>query len=306
MNESDAAVHEEPKVSSLHPSGFESIGANTPMVQGFAELDPEHVGEKLCSGVDPIQDHLSIQGRHRMSRSRTSTNMPTLLLVEDDPVLRQEFGEYLSGDGFAVHSVATVMEAERALTEPFDLMVLDLNLPDGSGIELCQRLRPYLRSGIVICSGRSERELRVSLLRSGADAFMVKPVDAEELSATLSSVLRRVIAPVASPMRASQLPSLWRLDRVHRCLWAPKGKQVMLSAHELLLLQILLEQPEQLVGRQQILARFEEASMPITGSRLETIISRLRAKVFDACGAQLPLRASYGRGYIFAAHADAS
>jgi DNA-binding response OmpR family regulator len=238
--------------------------------------------------------------------TETQAQRASLLLVEDDPVLRQEFGEYLRNDGFDVHSVASVADAERALIEPFDLMVLDLNLPDGSGVELCQRLRPYLRSGIVICSGRSERELRLSLLRSGADAFLVKPVDAEELSATLWSVLRRVLTPVASPMRPPQLPSLWRLDRVQHCLWAPKGKQIVLNAQELLLLQTLLEQPDRMVDRQTILARYQAAAIPTTGSRLETMVSRLRAKVFEACGVQLPLRASYGRGYIFAAHADLS
>lgn len=236
--------------------------------------------------------------------SRRRDKPPTLLLVEDDDVLRREFAEYLSHDGFDVQSVQDISEAEQALSEAFDLMVLDLNLPDGSGVELCQRMRPYLRSGIVICSGRTERALRLSLLRSGADAFLAKPVDPEELSATLWSVLRRVADTPATPMRAPQLPSLWRLDRVQHCLWGPRGKQIPLSESEFLLLHALLSQPDQTIERQQLMACFEQASMPMTSPRLETLVSRLRAKVFETCDSKLPLRANYGRGYVFAAYAD--
>lgn len=238
--------------------------------------------------------------------SRDKAKKPSLLLVEDDLVLLQEFAEYLSRDGFDVHGVSGITDAERALTKPFDLMVLDLNLPDGDGAAFCRRIRSYLRLGIVICSGRSERELRLSLLRSGADAFMVKPVDAEELSATLSSVLRRVTTTVPSPMVAPQVPSLWRLDRIQLCLFGPRGVQIALTEAECLLLNVLIEHPDRTAERRYLLERFEKAALPMTGSRLETLISRLRAKVFAACGSRLPLRANYGRGYIFTAYSELS
>jgi DNA-binding response OmpR family regulator len=236
--------------------------------------------------------------------SNSLNKPPSLLLVEDDPALSFELSDFLSHDGFAVHSVSSVIAAERALEQPFDLMVLDLNLPDASGVDFCQRIRRYIRSGIVICSGRSERELRLSLLRSGADAFLVKPVDPEELSAILFSVLRRVAVVAPSPLRESVVPAMWRLDSAQMSLWVPSGKQVPLTAAESLLLGTLLGQSERAADRTHLLEVFDRASMPMSGPRLETLVSRLRSKVYGLAGHQLPLRASYGRGYIFAAHAE--
>ena len=230
--------------------------------------------------------------------------LPSVLLVEDDSVLSLELAEFLRGDGFAVHCVAGVIEAEQALERHFDLMVLDLNLPDASGVDLCRRVRPYLRSGIVICSGRSERDLRLSMLRIGVDAFLVKPVDPEELSATLSSVLRRVTLDRPSPLRDSTVPSMWRLDTAQLSLRVPTGKQIALTEAESLLLGTLLSQPARAADRQHLLEVFLKASMPMSGPRLETLVSRLRSKVYGQAGHQLPLRASYGRGYVFAAHAE--
>jgi DNA-binding response OmpR family regulator len=230
--------------------------------------------------------------------------LPSVLLVEDDPTLSLELVEFLCGDGFAVDSVTGVQEAEQALQTPYDLMVLDLNLPDGNGVEFCGRIRPYVRSGIVVCSGRSERELRLSMLRGGADAFLVKPVDAEELSAVLTSVLRRVTPQAPSPLRASVVPSTWRLEKVQYSLIAPSGKRVSLTTAESLLLETLFSAPDRTADRLQLLEVFERAEMPVNGPRLETLVSRLRAKVFSATTHQLPLRASYGRGYVFKAFVE--
>lgn len=229
---------------------------------------------------------------------------PSVLIVEDDPTLLSELTEYLSGQGFQVAGAPGVQAAEERLQNPFDLLVLDLNLPDGSGVELCKRLRPYLRSGIVICSGRSERELRLALLRGGADAFLVKPVDPEELAAVLTSVLRRVKPAVASPMVPSvPPPALWRLDRARQMLIGPAGTAIELTHAEMTVLLGMFDRPDRAAERQHLLDRLEAEGLRMTGARLETLVSRLRGKVLDASGAQLPVRASYGRGYIFAAHA---
>lgn len=228
---------------------------------------------------------------------------PSLLIVEDDPALLGELTEYLGDQGFAVDGATSIQAAECKLQNPFDLLVLDLNLPDGSGVELVGRLRPYVRSGIVICSGRSERELRLSMLRSGADAYLVKPVDPEELAAVLASVARRVRPAAPSPMLAASLPpQVWRLDRTLKTLKGPQGDSVALTAADMLLLLELFNHPDRQADRQHLLDVFEGAGIPMTGPRLETQVSRLRGKVFAACGVQLPLRASYKRGYIFAGY----
>jgi DNA-binding response OmpR family regulator len=228
----------------------------------------------------------------------------SVLLVEDDVDLREELAACLTRGGFSVVGAASVQEAERALEARFDLLVLDINLPDGSGLELCQRLRPYLSSGIVMCTGRSERELRITSLRQGADAYLVKPVDPDELLATLVSVLRRVTGSTRSSLMATAMPVPWRLDRVRQTLLTPNRSTVALSVSECLLLASLLNAPNKQRSRDDLLQAFEAARMPTDGRRLEALASRLRRKVADACRLQLPLQSVYGKGYAFHDHSS--
>ena len=117
--------------------------------------------------------------------------MISVLLVEDDRDLCAEISAFLSGAGFSVCVAGTIREADARLARPYDLLVLDINLPDGDGLSFCRQARRYIRSGIVMCTGRGERELRIASLRDGADAYLVKPVDPEELEATLLSEIGR-------------------------------------------------------------------------------------------------------------------
>jgi DNA-binding response OmpR family regulator len=228
----------------------------------------------------------------------------SILLVEDDPTLAQELQDYLGSEGFQVRWVSGIQAAEEALQSSFDLLVIDLKLPDGNGADFCARLRPYSRSGIVICSGDSERGVRLDMLRAGADAYLVKPIDPEELVATLTSLLRRLAPARPSPLLPSAVPSMWRLDRVQQLLFAPSGGPVSLSQAACLLLALLFSQTDRFIGRQDLLAAFASKSIDMTGPRLETLVSRLRNKVYSDSGARLPIRAWYGRGYTFTAHAD--
>lgn len=227
-------------------------------------------------------------------------SVPSVLFVEDDIDLRDELVTYIADSGYFVRGVGSVQEAEAALADPYDLLVLDINLPDGSGLELCHRLRPYIRSGIIMCTGRSERELRIDGLKNGADAYLVKPVDPEELEATLASVLRRVTnTKVLGGMATHLLPMPWRLDCKRQVLLAPTGRLIELSAGAALLIRSILKAPNQQISRDELLACFEADDLPTDRHRLEVLVSRLRRKVFDAVGLQLPLQSVYGKGYIF-------
>ena len=226
----------------------------------------------------------------------------SVLIVEDDVDLREELADFLRGQDYAVTDVGTVREAENALTKPFDLLVLDINLPDGNGFELCHRLRPYLRSGIVMCTGRSERELRIDSLKGGADAYLVKPVDPDELVATLVSVYRRTL-PTPTPLFNLPPPAQWRLDSVRTTLFSPNGASLVLTASETLLLTTLLNAPQHQISRLALLAAFKAAGTAMDGRRIETMTSRLRRKVLDSTGQQLPLTSVYGKGYSLTDHA---
>jgi two-component system OmpR family response regulator len=97
---------------------------------------------------------------------------------------------------------------------------------------------------------------------------------------------------------------MWRLDRVQQLLSAPSGVRVSLSQAECLLLALLFSQADRFISRQDLLAAFASKSIDMNGPRLETLVSRLRNKVHSDSGARLPIRAWYGRGYTFTAHAD--
>lgn len=227
----------------------------------------------------------------------------SVLLVDDDAALALQLQNHLAGNGFKVHWVKGVQAAEDALQLPFDLLVIDLTLPDGNGAELCTRMRPYLRSGIVICSSNDERSLRIEMLRTVADAYLVKPIDPDELVAILSSVQRRAGPALPSPMQVGLAPTMWRLDRVRQLLHIPMGIPVSLSQAECLLLQSIFSSPDRFIERQHLLEAFASKSVDINGPRLETLVSRLRSKVHSESGLKLPIRAWYGRGYSFTAHA---
>lgn len=232
---------------------------------------------------------------------------PSILLVEDDHELCLELADYLGNSGFAVRCAASLAEARRALAEPPDLLVVDINLPDGSGLDLCQEYKGR-RIGIVVCTARDERELRIDSLRDGVDAYLVKPVDPEELEATLRSVHRRVSAPAAnagtSIFAAALIPERpWRLDRVGRVLTSPTGVAVLLSVSEYALLATLFGADPRFATREQLIESIDGNNADAgSAHRLDALISRLRRKVDDKAGFRLPLRAAYGRGYEFAGH----
>lgn len=230
--------------------------------------------------------------------------MTSILLVEDDAVLCGELRDFLVPLGYSVSCAGSVAEAELKLVGIFDIVVLDINLPDGDGLELCTRMRPYVRAGIVMLTGRSEREIRIQGLKGGADAFLLKPVDPEIFEATLASVQRRLKEPQSTLVTPAALPVQWRLDRIRHALTGPNGKSCKLSESEMNLLAGLLQAPGQQASREVLLTAFHEAGRSLNGRHIETMVSRLRSKVLSELGVQLPIAPIYGKGYVFSDHAQ--
>ena len=232
---------------------------------------------------------------------------PSVLLVEDDHDLCVELATYLASSGFSVRSAGTLAAASAALVQVPNLIVLDINLPDGSGLELFRAVHPGARVGIVMCTGRDDRELRIACLKEGADAYLVKPVDPEELEATLLAVHRRV--SLAEPGRATSLlnpPTIheppWHLDVVERVLISPNGVAVLLSTTEFVVLKVLFGSEQRFASRELLIEQVDGTADAGSAHRLEALISRLRRKVGDKVGLRLPLRSAYGRGYEFSGH----
>ncbi len=228
--------------------------------------------------------------------------MISVLLVEDDRDLCAEISAFLSGAGFSVCVAGTIREADARLARPYDLLVLDINLPDGDGLSFCRQARRYIRSGIVMCTGRGERELRIASLRDGADAYLVKPVDPEELEATLLSVHRRLQGNLA-PLASGMLPQPWYLDGERRLLTAPNGGTFLLNVGETRFLAALFADPERHARKDDLVALLAGDEPDYSAHRLEAMVSRLRSKAQSRCGLRLPVVSDYGRGYTFTEYA---
>lgn len=219
-----------------------------------------------------------------------------IALLEDDPLLRDHvLLPGLRNFGFVASGMQTVAELQVQLLEThFDLVVLDVGLPDGDGFELTRQLRqarPAL--GIVMLTARGALADRVRGLSEGADAYLPKPVEIDLLAATLYSVARR-LAPSADE------PAGWRTASNGWSLQTPAGVRVPLTKSERRLLRRLFEQPDSVVPRDVLIELMAGDAHDFDPHRLDSMIHRLRRKVLGLAGTALPLNAVHGEGYVLA------
>lgn len=217
-------------------------------------------------------------------------------VVEDDEDLREELVCALSREGFDVRAFPGSRELYAALLQQgTDLLLLDLGLPGEDGHAIMRRLRDAMPIGIVICSARSAVDERVVSMMTGADAYLVKPVDMRELVATLISVHRRLTRATAAA-----LPEVngWSLTDNGWSLQSPDGTTLPLSPSEGTVLRLLFTTPGQPVPRDHIVQALGHNSDYYLDHRLDMLFSRLRRKVREHCGERLPLRAVRGVGFI--------
>jgi len=229
------------------------------------------------------------------SASNPTDSALRVVLLEDDAVLRDRI--LLPGllhYGFAAHGLATAAQLHEHLrTQPVEIVVLDVCLPDGDGFAIAGDIRasrPDL--GIVMLTGRCETPDRVRGLSQGADAYLSKPVELDLLAATLHSLARRLLAaPRSTPRR-------WHLDSNGWCLVSPAGGNAALTRTERRVIDRLLQSPGEIVTRDQLIGALTSNVFDFDPHRLDSLIYRLRRKVADACGEVLPLNAVHGEGYV--------
>ncbi len=224
--------------------------------------------------------------------------MPDLILLEDEPVLRQELAEFLGDSGFVVTEAATLAEFEQRFDpRRHRLVILDLGLPDGDGAKLIRRLRAASADlGIVVLTARDTTGDKVAGLGDGADHYLGKSVDLDELAAIVGALSRRLGLSVAEA-------SGWQLRLGPRLLCAPEFDPIELSHQDCTVLQVLMAHVGEIVSRRQIVAALGESYLDYDQRRLDTQMRRLRRKVEQATGAPLPVRTSRNAGYCFFAPA---
>ena len=208
-----------------------------------------------------------------------------LLVVDDDPELRQLLHDYLGRQGYRVTTVADGRGLWQTLEQQrIDLIILDLMLPGDDGLVLCRTLRARSNTPVIMLTARGDDTDRIVGLEMGADDYLPKPFNPRELLARIKGVLRRYRAlPDASPEGKIQCYHFagWTLDLAARHLVSPTGLVVALGGSEFRLLKVLLEHPNRVLNRDQLLDLSQgREALPFDRS-IDVQISRLRRRLGD-------------------------
>jgi two-component system OmpR family response regulator len=201
-----------------------------------------------------------------------------LLLIEDDVDLGQAVAEHLQAAGHDVHWCKTLAHAQAVPADATALALLDLALPDGNGLDLLRRWRADGRATpVIVLTARDQVSDRIHGLRAGADDYLVKPFDLDELLARVAAVARRAGAP---PRRV--LAGGAELDIASRRAWRA-GAMLPMTAMEWALLAALAAHPGRVCTRGEIEQRLADDGFADADSNvLEVIVSRLRRKLGGA------------------------
>ena len=227
-------------------------------------------------------------------------------VLEDDDVLRESFLlPTLRDYGFDAIGAGTAAELYRAMVgQTFDIVLLDMGLPDENGLDVIRHLRTSLAGlGIVMLTASSGADKHVRALSDGADAFLAKPIDGEVLAATLHSLARR-LSSRGAPANVDVAPTAsgrWRLETNGWCLMAPNGTLLALTAPERCVLQLLFAAAGQPVDREALVSALAGSDRDFDARRLDALVHRLRRKAEVQAETTLPLVATRGIGFLFAA-----
>ena len=216
--------------------------------------------------------------------------MDDILIVEDDQALSQGIRLGLEGEGRRFVQASTLAHGERALEERvFSLVVLDLNLPDGSGLELLRRLRTHSALPVLILTANDLELDQVTGLELGADDYVTKPFSLAVLRARVNNLLRRAHSHSA----VLELPP-FTFD-FQKMAYTRNGVPLELSRTEQRLLRLLVEHRGQTLSRARLLEQVWDGGEFVDENALSVAVKRLRSKLTDA-----PIRTIYGVGYVWA------
>lgn len=233
----------------------------------------------------------------------------SLLLVDDEPTLREPLAEYLAGQGFCVRQAESAALARSAIIEARpDLVLLDIMMPGEDGLSLTRHLTETRHIPVILLTARGEAMDRIVGLEMGADDYVVKPFEPRELVARIRSVLRRAANGNASIAQEEWHYHFdgWQLDPVKRRLTDPGGTLVPISTAEFRMLRAFLDRPREVLDRDRLLDLVQGREAHLFDRAVDNQISRLRRKLeVDRSNPQLILTVR-GGGYQFAAEVSRS
>ena len=227
-----------------------------------------------------------------------------LLIVDDDPGLRELLHDYLTSQGYEVEAVSDGVAMEQALQlNTFQLVILDLMLPGEDGLSLARKLRVRSNLPIIMLSARGDDVDRIIGLEVGADDYLTKPFNPRELLARIRAVLRRNDEPQLKVgiQEAGIMHRFgnFQLDVNARSL-IKEGVEVVLTTGEFNLLRIFVEHPSRVLNRDQLMDLMKGYERSPFDRSIDVRVTRLRRKIETDPAAPQYVRTVWGEGYLFA------
>jgi two-component system, OmpR family, alkaline phosphatase synthesis response regulator PhoP len=226
-------------------------------------------------------------------------NRAHILLVEDEANLRRTLSDLLKSDGYTVQSSGDGLEAqELAMSNPFDLIILDVMLPSKNGFDVCRHLRKSgVNTPILMLTARSELNNKVQGFKAGSDDYLTKPFETPELQARVEALLRRAPAAAKPELKTYEFDGIqvdFTKGRVTK-----RGKATDLGERECRLLRYLVERKGTVLSRDELLQEvWGYKSIPLTRT-VDVHVAWLRQKIEDDPKNPQYIVTVHGQGYRF-------
>jgi two-component system, OmpR family, response regulator len=233
-----------------------------------------------------------------------------VLVVDDDPSVRQMIADYLGDNDIRVTDLGTGRQVAEVLArDVVDLVILDLKLPGEDGMQIARTLRADSDIPIIMLTGRKEEADRVMGLELGADDYLTKPFSPRELLARIRALLRRArshetIAEGLTKIRAYRFAG-WELNVRLRKLTSPRGETVPITNSEFNLLVAFLAAPQRVLSRERLLDLSRLHNDEVYDRAIDVQVGRLRRKIESTEGGGTLIRTERGAGYVFTADVEA-
>ena len=221
-------------------------------------------------------------------------NQYKLLIIEDDTDLREALSFSFSGDGYDITEVGSKREGLREIEKGlYDIVLLDCNLPDGTGFELCKEVRSYSNVPIIMLTARDTELDEIQALELGVNDYLSKPFSLGVLKARMKRILQEKVET------AKIVTGSLSVDQSSCKVWK-RGEEIPLSKLEYRLLLYLIENKNHILSKDQILEKIWDSNGKyVDNNTLSVNISRLRTKIEDDASNPVHMKTVHGIGYIW-------
>jgi DNA-binding response OmpR family regulator len=224
-----------------------------------------------------------------------------ILVVEDEPITREQLVSYFQEEGFKVSSTDSGDRVPGIVSDSnVVLVLLDIKLPGKDGLTLTREIRAHSDIGIILVTSKQEQIDRILGLESGADDYVTKPFDPRELLSRARNLIRRVHIQ-QSQRRKNHIRKFegWMLDLNKRELTSPEGEAKQLSAGEYQLLLAFMEKAGEVMNRDQLMNRIRNREWYPDDRYIDVLVGQLRKKLGERAGNAKIITTIHGTGYLF-------